>query len=328
MNQTEQTARRVLAGHYRLHDAQLHLLHSTGGALKHVFQVAAGGATYVLKRYRPGYRPLQAVTNMHLAQVYLKKNGIPTPAVIPDTEGRLALEFAGSCWVLYEWVPGRHYRQGELTARTAAALGEMVGLVARRLQPWPVPTWEGVEPFQAYPAEAQIAHYERLLRHAERGSRPVDEQCRQVLRHKIGALERMSGWASRILGLPRQWVHGDVNDGNLFWAGDRITALIDFDNIRQAPRGFDFMYGLSACFLLDTPYRDDYARAYIDVVRPSPAELEVYAPLWAYWEMSDIWPIDVLYLEPEAYDPAWRIDSPDSQRERRVPELTEWLLRV
>jgi Ser/Thr protein kinase RdoA (MazF antagonist) len=301
-------------------------LTSTGGALKAVQLVSAGGQNYVLKRYRPDFRSLEDVTAIHDAQAHLRLRGIPVVQVVPNRDGERFTETEDGLWVLYECAPGCHRRGGrDMTPMAAADLGETVGRMVRELRDWRS-EWAAPERLEVVTAEVGITRFEALLRLAEHDPSPEGLACVQSLRYRIGALERLAGAVQPVLALERQWVHGDVNDGNLFFTGDRVSAVIDFDNLRQAPRGFDFMYGLNGCFEPGAPEQADYARAYLRLVRPPAAVVALYAPLWALRQICDIWPIDHRYLEPDTYDPGWGIPPAPVRWEQELDATTEWLL--
>jgi len=322
-------AMQLLAFRYGLTGAAIRPLASTGGSLKNVYRVDAAGRSYVFKHYRPDFRTPQDVAFIYEAQAYLAERGLPVVAAIPDRAGLLTTPIDGGCWVLYPWADGHHPVPGQISVAEAAVLGETLGQLDLCLASWPT-DWAGAEPFEAYPAEDRMALCEELLRHAERGSGALDAACVQSLRFRLGALERLSAVAPGVIAMERQWVHGDPNEGNILFADgeDRIAAFIDFDNIRRAPRGFDFMYCLDRCFPSPGPDRDAYARAYLRTVRPTDAELELYVPMWAYRGVCDLWPIDVVCLRPAEYQPAWRIYQPSDRWERECQTTTEWLWRL
>ncbi|HLN65048.1 MAG TPA: phosphotransferase [Symbiobacteriaceae bacterium] len=320
-------AHQLLTTAYGLDNPMLHRLHTTGGAIKDLYRAEAGGRAYVFKRYRPDYRSCTDLTALADMQSHLLRSGFPVPAILPDREGRPVHEADGSCWVLYDWAPGRHLKAGQVTRREAAVLGEFLGQVALCLQDWRT-DWAGCEPFHAYPPAEGRALFEDLLHRAEQGRAPEDKACVRALRQGLRGLEAMAGLAPRILAMEFQWVHGDPNEGNFFFDQEQVTGLIDFDNARRAPRGFDFMYALNSFFPEASPARDEYARAYMRTVRPSAAELELYAPIWAYWRLCDIWPVNIRYLEPATFDPAWSLPEPEDWWERRLDATAEWLLRI
>lgn len=328
-NAAEQ-ALQILQAQYGLNGPTLKpLTGGTGATLKALYLVQSNNETYVLKGYRPDFRTQEDVTALHAAQHYLRQHGFPVAAAIPGRNGQTVTSGENASWVLYPYVEGRHLQPGRIGTHSAAVLGETLGHMDQLLRAWET-DWPGAEPFQAYPPAERIALCEELLRHAEQGKTPADLTCIQVLRQAIGGLERMAPVAPRIIAMERQWVHGDPNEGNFLYArsADRVEAVIDFDNMRRAPRGFDFIYALTSFFPAAGPARDAYARAYMQVVHPSAAELELYAPLWAYWQVCDIWPIDVRYLRPAEYDERWHIQPIDGRWEHQIDAITSWLLQI
>lgn len=319
----------VLTDGYGLKDTRLTLLRTTGGGLKHLWRAeSAGGPAYVLKRYGADFRSERDLDALCDCQAYLRAAGFPVPQILPDREGRFTHGAHGSNWVLYDAAPGRHLDPRHVSPRAAAELGETLGRLHLRLRTWK-PGWTSPERLEVFTAEEGIPLCERLLRHAEQGRTLKDEQSCRMLRHAIAGLHRLAGWAPRILAMEQQWLHGDVNEGNFFFStDDRVSGIIDFDNVREAPRGFDFMYGLASFFPAMESARDEYARAYLRTVRPPLAELELYGPLWELRQVCDIWPIDLRYLNPGAYDERWNIPEPKTGWDCRSDLVTDWLLRL
>lgn len=322
------TAEQILSTGYGLSDCRLTLLRTTGGALKDLWRVETPHGICALKRYRPDYRS-ESDLNAHAdLQQFMRTAGFPVPPIHPDRNGRVTHTAAGSNWVLYQGASGRHVQPETLNPRAAAAWGETLGRLQLHLQGWTT-VWTSPEPLQVMTPEEGLPLLANLLRHAEQGTGPLDELCRRVLRHSIAGLERLGHQAPRVLAMERQWLHGDINEGNFFFSDDdRVSGIIDFDNVRQAPRGFDFIYGLHNLWSAPAPARDAYARAYLQTVGPAAAEMELWVPLWQLRQLCDIWPIDIRYLRPADYDPAWRIWPPAEPFDGRGDWVTEWLLKL
>lgn len=324
----ERDAREILAAQYGLQSPELRPIQGTGGAIKSIYRVRAGEREYLLKRYRPDYRSLRDVTEISGAQVFLAKGALPVAPVIPNREGLLASVGACGSWVLYAYIVGRQYREGEIPTRAAAALGEAVARQVIRLAGWQT-DWEGAERLDLFWADERIRLYQELLRHARQGRSRYDQQAVQELRGRIAALGAMAAVAAPLMAMPRQWVHGDMNEGNIIFDPDqdRVRAVIDFDNLRWAPRGFDFMRGL-LCFGSQGPQREAYARAYMRLVQPTEGEVELCVPLWTYSQLCDIWPLEQRYLQPEGPPPGDPLELPLDWWQRPGDQTTEWLLQV
>jgi Ser/Thr protein kinase RdoA (MazF antagonist) len=348
--------RDILRRHYGLTADEIQPMRTVGGGIKTLHRVACGPATYVLKRFRTDYRTVADVVAMHDAQDYLRAAGLPMVAAVPNRDGQTVTPDAtggggpgarggfgqlpaaptaptapGYAWVLYPWVYGHHIQPGaNMTLQKAATLGDTIARLAQALKGWPT-SWPGAEPTQLDPPDERITFYEELLRHAERDHSPTGEICRHSLRERLRGLHHLAPIAPAVVAMERQWVHGDMNEGNVFFDADgRITAIIDFDNIRRSPRGFDFMYALGSFFptrATEGPERDAYARAWIEATRPTRAELELLPAIWAYRDLCDVWPIDEYYLHPDTY-PGWSIDPPTGWWERELERSRGWLLEL
>lgn len=136
---TEREAREILAAQYGLQSPELRPIQGTGGAIKSIYRVRAGEREYLLKRYRPDYRSLRDVTEIYGAQVFLEQGALPVAPVIPNREGLLASVGACGSWVLYAYIVGHQYREGEIPTRAAAALGEAVARQVILLAGWQTP---------------------------------------------------------------------------------------------------------------------------------------------------------------------------------------------
>ncbi len=82
----------------------------------------------------------------------------------------------------------------------------------------------------------------------ERGLRFVTDPARRAcLEHAIGGLD---GTRERVADLPRQVVHGDVNDHNILVSAPlegprRVTGILDFGDVHEAPAIFDLAIALA-----------------------------------------------------------------------------------
>lgn len=329
MKADEVQARAALKKQYGLTQVALSPLAATGGSFKGAWRAQVAGKTYALKAYRSDFRTAADVAALNDAQAHLLRRGLPVPAIIQPAnpaDGPFT-------WVLYEWVDGASPGPGQLSAQAAINLGTTVAQTVQHLAQW-CTDWAGAEPWQAPPLEEQVALCEELLRHAEQGVTEYDRTAAEDLRRRIVALEQLAPLVPRILGLDRQWVHGDFHEGNLLYQGDRVVAIIDFDNMRRAPRAFDFTRALAHCFrkpgggLLFSPEQDAFALAYLTQLAAPAEELELSAPLWAYTLLCDIWPLNARYLQPAKYDPSWGFDPFDPWWPQNHGRVTEWLLAL
>lgn len=316
----------VLSEHYGMQGAEL--VPTELGAINDNFFVECGRGRYVLKRYRPEHNPPDRIRKVCRVQASLRTRGVPVPEFIANTAGQVVTEIDGNCYVLAVRAPGRHCERGRVPLAAALSLGRTLGRIVALLA-----AGEVAEPYTMPPPSAARATARQLLSEAEARTEPVDAVAREVLRHKLTALERLAPHYPRIADLPAQWVHGDYQLTNvLFDEAGAVTAVLDFDNLRCRPRGLEFMRALDLCFDRRpgelTVEALAFFHGYAEIVRPSPDEVSLYPLMRAYVDACAGWPLSTRYLEPEAYQPRWDryIKPPTDWWERNLERVSAQLL--
>lgn len=297
----EQVAQDVLASYYGIRCVTIRPIGY--GLINWLARVDAGNQSYALKRYNPAYFEPQNVEQSVDAQHHCYTRGVPVPALLPNHDGQSITWAPDAGYVLSEYVEGRHLQRGQYSRAAARSLGETVGQVVLAL----ADNWRELrEPWTLPKPHETISRFERLLAAAEQGTTELDRRTAQDVRFRLAYLHRHSDLYARVSVLPMQWIHGDLLETNvLFAAHDKVSAVMDFDNTRVLPRGFDFMWALAYCITPLVPEREHYLRGYLDTVQPTRDELTTYVPLWMYLAVCDIWPLEIRYLEPEHFDPRW-----------------------
>ncbi|GAA4216115.1 phosphotransferase family protein [Microbispora amethystogenes] len=175
------------------------------------------------------------VTSLKVTR-WLHEQGFPVTLPL-DVRQPLAVE---GCLATF-W----HYEEG-------AGDGDPVplGLLLRRLHslppvPFELPTFD---PFGR-------------VRRAVRASRVLDDEEREWLLERCGALEE--AYYERVeFALPYGLVHGDAHRGNLIRTGDRLL-LCDWDSAGAGPREIDLVPSLQgARFGVSDAQRDGFVHAY------------------------------------------------------------------
>jgi Ser/Thr protein kinase RdoA (MazF antagonist) len=234
-------------------------------------------------------------------QSRLQEAGLPVPGIIRNAAGQAVTRTQEASYVLYPWVAGRHHQRGEIPARAAYAMGRALGQLQQALA--------GMLPSAAYVAAdpaAKAAELQQLLSLAEQGREPVDAIACDLLRYKLSAVARLAHLTPSFAALTAQWVHGDYQETNvLFDDEDRVTAVLDWDNLRLRPRGHEFMRAFAYCFQPGAPECEAFFRGYAGIVRPDPDEVSLYPLLWAYVSATGDWPMNQRYRRPELYQSRW-----------------------
>ena len=200
---------------------------------------ATTGKRYVLKLLPEGRdASLIEVEQAALAALQDASFGLDLAAIVPTRDARAVASIDGGalCGRLYAFLDGVPWHAaGPASPERLRALGRNIGRLAATLA--------GVD----HPA-ARHDHpwgMTRALEHRDKIVHVADPDRRRLVDE---AYHRFAGVASRLDGLPRGLVHGDLNDENLLVTGDRVSGLIDFGDIQVQPIVCDL--GVSLAYLM------------------------------------------------------------------------------
>ncbi|GAA2162105.1 phosphotransferase [Glycomyces lechevalierae] len=133
---------------------------------------------------------------------HLAAEGIPVAPAVATIAGDLICEIEGSAYYLCEWIDGTH-PGAEMNLFQAGNMGAVIARIHNALS----------IPSLSLPAP-----------------QPVQVTASAHLRPDPAATTGPSGWT-----------HGDCQDFNLIWTGDRVGAVIDWDRIRVGPYAMELV---------------------------------------------------------------------------------------
>lgn len=198
---------------------------------------------YLLKRRARGKDDPQRVAFTHGLQIHLAERRFPLPRLIGTrSENNSMLEVDGRVYELFEFIPGNTYDSSlEATGDAGRALAFFHKLLAGYQPGWlpPAGTYH-----HASSLATQMATIPDKL--AELGARSEGtEGAREVIAQLT---ESYAGAAARVerLGIaawPNQIIHADWHPGNMLFKGSRVSAVLDYDAARPAPRVIDLANG-------------------------------------------------------------------------------------
>jgi Ser/Thr protein kinase RdoA (MazF antagonist) len=173
----------------------------------------------------------------------LAAEGVPVAPAVATVAGDLISEIEGSAYYLCEWIDGTHPG-----AEMNLAQSEHMGAVIARIHNAFSASGHGLpapQPVQttANDPEQALAETTRFLKLADEGSDAFDRTVAPVLRERldlIAASAHLRPAPTATTG-PSGWTHGDCQDFNLIWAGDRVGAVIDWDRIRVGPYAMELV---------------------------------------------------------------------------------------
>jgi homoserine kinase type II len=177
---------------------------------------------------------------------HVAARGVPTPVPFPTLAGEPFLRWRGEWISLFPWFPGRTLTRAEVTPAHAAAAGTALarlhaasaGFTDRR------------------PSRYEPPEIARRLAHVAGLGRPELSEAVAVLEPELARLAD-----ERAGDLPSGLIHGDLFIDNVLYEGERLSALLDFE---QASWG-RFAYDLAVTTLAFGYGRDDFRP---DIVRP------------------------------------------------------------
>lgn len=163
---------------------------------------------------------------------HLRAAGLPVPVRVRGP-GPGEVLVAGKPTAVFELVTGVPSCQAAVTEARAREVGRLLGAVHRAAIGFPVRR-EG---------RFTLRDVRKRLDQAEGAARPELAEVIPRLRRTLTVVETTE------LVAPSGLVHGDLFRDNVYWADDRITAIIDWESASDGVLGFDLMVAVLAwCF--------------------------------------------------------------------------------
>lgn len=186
------------------------------------FRVETGDEAFVLKIAAHGQSPADfELEHAAIDHVAARLDDLSLPRSLPSRDGELVTLFDGDRPTrLMSLVTGRPWTEKEPPSTLLLEdLGRRVAQLDQALEDFAPATGERSSPW----APSRVAeHHDGVL--------AVDDPARRKL--LTDALHYWLGCARPGLqDLPQSWIHGDVNDENLFVEGDRIVGVVDFGDV-------------------------------------------------------------------------------------------------
>ncbi|WP_414448316.1 phosphotransferase enzyme family protein [Burkholderia sp. 22PA0099] len=171
--------------------------------------------------------------------------GLPAlPVLIPTVDGQPGAHLPDGRWLhLFEAIDGVPGLPADALGGTLDAMRTLAGLHAA-MATLPAPG--------ATPLGWLAARHARVAARARpRLPGELDSEYNELIR-RIGAhLATATGWLTG----PAHWLHGDYHAGNLLYAGNAVSGVLDFDDVGQGAHWLEAAFALFA--LSRDAQRDD-----------------------------------------------------------------------
>lgn len=268
---------------------------ATSGTMNETFIVTTADRRVVLRRHRRSH--LAQIEYEHAVIAHASASGIPTPAALITLGGERIVEHDGAFYSLFAFACGDQVTRDQLTLANARSMGDLLGRLHLALADFPGTT-EPVGERRNSVAET-VASLERLLRLVEATPDP-DEHDRWAAEHLRTKLQWLAANPAPVRqSVPAdavQQVHGDYQETNLFFAGDTVVDVIDWDKsearwpLDEIIRTLDLSLGLQPelCASMITGYRSTHDLSLDD--------LDVAANNYSYDDLHGQWLFDQIYV--------------------------------
>lgn len=222
--------------------------HTAGGATNETWSVSHGQTVAFLRRYRTTDR--SSVEREHQMIEAVADVGLRTPRLVRSIGGSTIVESNDALFALFEPASGRQLEPPSLSPAHASSAGRFLAelhhatatLSIDGLRSWKL-DWEG-------------ASWSRRVRStAERipqdSATEVDRWAYQRCLEQAAWLDDPACAHSYTPQFGAQVIHGDYQHANLFFNGDDVSGVIDWDTASAMCRGFEIARACSFMFQLE-----------------------------------------------------------------------------
>lgn len=269
------------------------------GTQHRILLLSTGQATYVLRAYRYALEDRPRIVAEHAIASYVQSCALPAIAPLPLPSGETILEQEGRLYALYPSASGQQIARERMTdPEIIAAMGRCLGELHQILATYPTHHVRS----QSFAVD-QAATFAKLeqIESAILDKPDGDSFDQQIL----NGFTQRKNWLrlaepadlTSFSSLPHQALHGDYQESNLFFTGNRVSAIIDWDQAYQAPRSWEVVRTLHYVFHLDVPRCLAFLKAYQDVFSLPDAELHVTAQVYGWVQGHNLWAYRSFYLD-------------------------------
>ena len=239
----------------------------------------------------------------HRVITHAGAGGVPVCRPLPLPDGKTFVECGGRFFALFPLARGHQIPRHKLGSAEAASAGRSLARIHLALEDIPAQqarpknlTFDTTETLATIPRlEAAIGAQEALTEGDQAALRQL--AARRIRLEHIAEDDSMR---LRLAALPQQVVHGDYQETNLFFSGDEVSAVIDWDQSGFAPRSWEVLRALDLMLQL----APEPCRAFLSAYRSRKAlpEEELHEAAACYGVLADrnLWVYEAVYLDGNA----------------------------
>lgn len=199
----------------------------SGGYLNLKWKIRTETGDLLVKQYsarRFNREKLEKVERALERQILLEKDGVFCPRLIKGG-GRIIRHLDDEIsYMVMEFCPGNTETPGTITTARMESLGGACALMHAAFSRLPQPTPKALPGFGGYSLDALWTHFQKGMEEC-----PTDASF--AYREALSALEPILKTLAPGFfdAFPMGYAHEDFQPGNILFAGDRVSAIVDFD---------------------------------------------------------------------------------------------------
>jgi homoserine kinase type II len=267
-----------------------------GGTVNRTVLLETSTGSYVLRVCRKNKQGKDLQLECEVINHVLKR-GLPalSPLLLPDSLPYLNLN--QQLYLLFPKATGRQIARTSLSAKQLGAMGEGLARLTLALEDYPTNgIFRRTFKFDVDNTLEKLKHLEKRIRHFLNPGQ--DEKAALERIHQQRAFLQMQKHPINFEHMNFQVSHGDFHDGNLFFEGDKISAIIDWDQLRIIPRYFELLRTTS--FLLselEPKLVRVFVQSFLDNYPADKDELGATIKLYTLERAHNLWTLETIYRE-------------------------------
>jgi Ser/Thr protein kinase RdoA (MazF antagonist) len=255
------------------------------GTMNETYLVRAGGRRVVLRRHRRTDRSL--VEREHEIMAHARERGIPIPSALRTRSGNRIVQYDGKWHSVFTWAPG--IQVTAVDAGRAQSMGMMLARIHDALADFPVEPI--VRPVPTIDGTLQLM---QRIRAAIPSDTEEDRAAIAYLDSQADAVRQAIPPPDP--AEPQQLVHGDYQHTNLFFDGDSVVAVIDWDKAESRCPTQEIVRALDLSLHMDPALCRPFVEGYRQIRPLDPQTLDSAAAIYDFETRHGLWVHDLVYL--------------------------------
>jgi homoserine kinase type II len=280
------------------------------GSVNRVFRVQSEAGLFYLRLYR--VTDVAVLEREALVMAAARAGGVPVPEAVPPRRGEVWIDLNSQLCILFREAVGEQVVRTNLASAHAAAAGVALAHLHRTLERLPDLGWRRYR--VQYDRSEWLARLDAIGVAIQKVPAPDETDA--------WALQRLQGQARWMtdarclhtadLSGPRQVIHGDFHDANLFFAerGEQVTGVIDWEQAAWMPRTFEAMRSAHYMFGTRPILAATFLRAYATSLGINAAEMNAAAQTYGVQADHWVWALEEVYLHGNARARAFIVHAP------------------